>query len=147
MDELVEFLRARLDEDERIARAAAEPELWVELNRAPQQSWSVEFWADPDRAAVVAEGSSAYPVVVTTQGMAEEDAEARALHIARHDPARVLREVEAGRRLIRAHSKWCEGRCEVKYPEGGFDAAHYWNIKVRAESYADHPDYREDWRP
>ncbi|MEU0952538.1 DUF6221 family protein [Streptomyces niveus] len=53
----------------------------------------------------------------------------------------------AGRRLIRAHEKWCEGRCEAKSPKSGFDAAHYWNLKVRAEVYADHPDYRQEWTP
>ena len=75
------------------------------------------------------------------------DPEGLAAHIARHDPARVLAEVEAKRRIVRAHAKWCEGRCEAKYPEGGFDAAHYWSIKSLAAAYADHPDYREEWRP
>ncbi|MFD6656894.1 DUF6221 family protein [Streptomyces parvus] len=62
-------------------------------------------------------------------------------------PARTLREVEAKRRILRAHEKWCEGRCEAKHPEGGFDAAHYWSIKALAAVYADHPDYLPEWRP
>ncbi|MFE7954405.1 DUF6221 family protein [Streptomyces sp. NPDC057413] len=147
MDDLVAFLRARLDEDERIARAAAEPERWVELNRAPQRSWSVEFWADPDRAAVVAEGSSAYPVVVTTQGMAEEDAEARALHIARHDPARVLRDIEADRALLDRYAEVAANDMDdVEYAHGWANALGL-AVRYRAVRFADHPDYREGWRP
>jgi len=124
MDDLVQWLRAQLDEDERIARRAG------------------------DSFRQIGETG----VIVVTEGdRAEECASANwagiAEHIVRHDPARVLREVEATRRLIRAHAKWCEGRCEAKFPEGGFDAAHFWNIKVRAEVYADHPGYRDDWRP
>lgn len=122
--DLVAFLRERLDEDEQTARRAGESFRQV--------------------------GETG--VIVTTEGdRAEECASANwagiAEHIVRHDPARVLREVEAARRLIRAHAKWCSGRCEAKHPEGGFDAAHYWGLKVRAEVYADHPDYRPEWRP
>ncbi|MEV7154882.1 DUF6221 family protein [Streptomyces misionensis] len=119
MDDLVEFLRARLDEDEQVARAAAG-----------------RNWLDGDGW-----------LMNEDMHIAEVGDRPTLVHIAAHDPARVLREVEAGRRLIRAHAKWCEGRCEAKYPEGGFDAAHYWNIKVRAEVYSDRPGYRPEWRP
>ncbi|MFS0697768.1 DUF6221 family protein [Streptomyces nitrosporeus] len=139
MDDLVQFLRARLDEDEQAARAAAEPEQWVELNRTPQTSWSVEYWADPDRAAVVAEGSSAYPVVVTTQGMEEADAEARAAHIARHDPTRVLAEIDAKQRLIEWVLRWPMRPA----PPSSVDGV----LELLALPYAGHPDHRDAWRP
>ncbi|CAM5264052.1 DUF6221 family protein [Streptomyces badius] len=113
-DALVAFLKARLDDDERTARACAGDGTWT--------GEGLEFYA-PDLSGDV-----------------------RA-HAARHDPARTLREVEAKRRILRAHAKWCEGRCEAKYPEGGFDAAHYWSIKALATVYADHPDYQQEWRP
>ncbi|MYX67387.1 hypothetical protein K388_05554 [Streptomyces sp. KhCrAH-43] len=135
--DLVQFLRARLNEDERAARAAT-PGPWCD---------SGGYVTDIDQ-----HGNSR--VQVTEFGTQDEDGQgsgpqgqADSAHIARHDPTRVLREVESGRRTLRAHDKWCEGRCEAKYPEGGFDAAHYWNLKVRAEVYADHPDYRPEWRP
>ncbi|MEV4908742.1 DUF6221 family protein, partial [Streptomyces albidoflavus] len=98
--DLIAFLRARLDEDEAGARNAAEPEAWVELNREPLPSWSTELWANPDRAAVIAGASSAFPVAVTPVGMDDGDADTRAAHIARHDPARVLAEVEAKRKAV-----------------------------------------------
>ncbi|MFF7147498.1 DUF6221 family protein [Streptomyces griseoaurantiacus] len=139
MEELVEWYGQQLDEDERIARAAAEPEEWVELNRAPQLSWSVELWADPDCAAVVAEESSAYPVVVTTQGMSDADAEARVAHIVAHDPARVLREIDAKRRII--------GRINSHAAVMGRDEIHDDLLRSLALPYADRPGYKESWRP
>jgi hypothetical protein len=114
MDDLVQWLRAQLGEDERIARACSGDGRW-------------------DAGDIAIYGKDL--------GVEVRD------HMAEHDPARVLREIEATRRLIRAHEKWCEGRCEAKYPEGGFDAAHYWNIKLRAEVYADRPGYLGSWRP
>ncbi|MFD5491586.1 DUF6221 family protein [Streptomyces sp. NPDC127091] len=153
MDELVRWLGQQLDEDERTARAAAEPEQWVELNRAPQQSWSVEYWADPDRAAVVAGGSSAHPVAVTTQGMADTDAEARAAHIATHDPARVLREIDAKRQILRdleqaefTLSKAQPGTMPHDLMTG---AVNYLRRAVRhhAAVYDQRPGYKEEWRP
>ncbi|WP_145503160.1 DUF6221 family protein [Streptomyces sp. CFMR 7] len=124
-DALVAFLKARLDDDEQVARQAASRE-------QGGASWRLE-------GATVLAGDGA-PVARHT--WADEG-----VHIARQDPARTLREAEAKRRILRAHAKWCEGRCEAKYPEGGFDAAHYWSIKALAAVYADHPDYLEEWRP
>lgn len=123
-DALVAFLKARLDDDEQAARRAG------------------------DSFRQIGETG----IIVATEGdRAEECASANwsgvAEHIARQDPARTLREVEAKRRILRAHEKWCEGRCEAKYPEGGFDAAHYWSIKALAAVYANHPDYLPEWRP
>lgn len=120
--DLTTFLRARLDEDEQTARAAHRP------------NWSTD-------------GRRGLHYGVEDGWMADALTTADADHIARHDPARVLREVEAKRRVLRAHEKWCEGRCEAKYPDGGFDAAHYWSIKSLAAVYADHPDYRQEWTP
>lgn len=106
---LVEFLKARLDEDEQAAQAVR-----------------ADDWTDHDGWIE----------------LAPEVAE----HARAHDPARVLREVEAKRRIIRAHAKWCAGQCEAKYPHETFDAAHWWSLKALAEVYADHPDYPEEWR-
>ncbi|SCD40986.1 hypothetical protein GA0115251_106923 [Streptomyces sp. TverLS-915] len=123
--DLLAFFRARLDEDEAEARTVR----WDGSNNRLD-------WHLPASATVDVGDDEFYTGDRTV-----------AAHIARHDPARVLLEVEAKRRVLRAHDKWCEGRCEAKYPEGGFDAAHYWSIKSLAAVYADHPDYDESWRP
>lgn len=132
-EDLVAFIRARLDEDEAAARAAAEPEQWMELNRQPRPRWYVQYWADPDQAAVIADPeSSAYPVVVTPAGMAEADAEWRVRHIVRHDPERVLRQtailrdwVDLWSRMVGTHARAC--------------------LRAVAAIWADHPDYRKEW--
>ncbi|MFB6626495.1 MULTISPECIES: DUF6221 family protein [unclassified Streptomyces] len=140
MDDLMAFIRARLDEDEQTARAAAEPESWMELDREPRPSWYVQYWADPDVAAVIADPeSSAYPVVTTAEGMSEDDADRRAAHIARHDPARVLAEVEAKRRILSAYENYDNDAPELDVPESV--------LRLLALPYADHPDYRKEWRP
>ena len=145
MNGLVQFLRACLDEDEQAARAAAEPEQWAKTNRTPQPNWSVQYWTDPDRAAVVAEGSSACPVVVTTQGMDEADTEVRADHIARHDPARVLREVEAKRQIIAEHDVYARKLADrMDCQSLDFPCK---TLRLLALPYADHPDYQPEWRP
>ncbi|MGW1121081.1 DUF6221 family protein [Streptomyces tanashiensis] len=155
MDDLITFLRARLDEDAAAARAAAEPESWMELNREPRPSWYVQYWADPDVAAVIADPeSSAYPVVTTAEGMSEDDADRRAAHIARHDPARVLAEVEAKRRMIELHGCTEGHECSTLDRAGNIDHCTWvmegeacTTLRLLALPYADHPDYQDTWRP
>ncbi|MFE6716823.1 DUF6221 family protein [Streptomyces albidoflavus] len=137
--DLIAFLQARLEHDEAVAREAT-PGPW---RNAPTARHHDTVSGRPEEAVF---GYDSFRVA-TTGEPAGRRALVNAEHIARHDPARVLAEVEAKRRIVRAHAKWCEGRCEAKYPEGGFDAAHYWSIKSLAATYADHPDYREEWRP
>ncbi|GGZ28521.1 hypothetical protein GCM10010387_22480 [Streptomyces inusitatus] len=174
-NDLVEFLRARLDEDEAAARAAAEPPSWVKLDRHPQLEWSVQYWDAPDRAVVVAEESSAYAVVATEAGEGEEDADARVQHIARHDPARVLAEIEATRRIIGESAADCSTGCTTEHSFSGSCALRWMGpvqeengtrwaqneslvrvpapftplsvLRLLALPYADHPDYRDGWRP
>ena len=67
-------------------------------------------------------------------------------HIARHDPARVLAECEAKRRIVEIHGNgdaWCD-YC-AGYAEGMQDECH--TGRLLALPYADHPDYREEWKP
>ena len=118
MNDLVEFLRARFDEDEAAAKA------WLPFG-------------NPDAAA-------------------------RA-HIARHDPARVLRQVDAQRRIVDEHtpeqgvpyeggdendpSTWvpCCSNCQVGVVhEGDWPCLH---LRLLALPYDTHPDYDERWRP
>ena len=56
--------------------------------------------------------------------------------VVRHDPARVLREVEAKRKILADYDNG--------YDEGltpGLDVAVYYLVAV----YSDHPDFRQEW--
>lgn len=90
VSELVDWLRAQLDEDERVALAAAE-------RVGPQ--WSLrryeELPDDPFSDGVVADGGE---VIGSGEVMLPEGE-----HIARFDPKRQLDEVEAKRRLLDLH--------------------------------------------
>lgn len=144
MDDLVTWLRAQLDEDERLARAAAAeggPD-WK-----PDSTFIKEL-VDPLPSQRRMDPSRLFL-------MTPEDAE----HVARHDPARVLREVESKRRLIeqigyyesKIDGEWgcCHdaaailaGRCPDI--EVGEIAA----LRLLAAVYADRPGYRaEEWKP
>lgn len=126
MGDLVRWLGEQLDEDERIARAAT-PGPW-KLARQPGVEWvsSAEYWA-------VADCSDADP--------ARENAE----HVAAWDPARVLREIDAKRRIIADYERYAaERRREL----GGWNTDEVSPILTAlALPYADKPGYREEWAP
>jgi Family of unknown function (DUF6221) len=81
------------------------------------------------------------------------------VHIARHDPARVLREVMAARAILDLHSP----SYPVTYPEpsgqptcgvchaGGWDwEPEKWpcpTVRALVAVYSDHPDYDQGWAP
>lgn len=161
---LTEFLLARIAEDEAVARAA-KPGPWhwerrddprqpdVRLvSSAPKPDPQQVDWLSNDRTAAaayyeqwerwaVAEGNAA-----DEWGATIEIADTDAAHIARHDPARVLAECDAKRRIVADHASTHE--C----PKDG-DSCGWWDgepcdvIRLLALPYADHPDYRDEWRP
>jgi hypothetical protein len=116
VDALIAFLRARLDEDERVARTADE-------------AWDPDDyeWQDLD--------------------------EGPRRHIGRHDPARVLAEVDAKRETL----TFCEHLLETKRAQEAADELSEYSLgraqagghmlRLLALPYASHPDYREEWRP
>lgn len=113
MTTIVEFLTARIAEDEAMARAAQ-----CEYVGCPWVAWDDNVVPCNPRA----------PVAQTLNGLV-------ALHIARHDPARVLRECAAKRALV--------------YTLGGggpIDDTVRNDLAPLAAVYADHPDYDEAWR-
>lgn len=128
MSDLVGFLKARLDEDERLARG----------HRQPSPSWG-DFDMDGELRDDVNAGTVAYIPHAGDRA-----------HIARHDPARVLADVDAKRRTVDRHAQ-CgtgSGYCD--------DGGHGWDggdvlgcadLADLALPYADHADYREGWRP
>lgn len=145
--DLIEFLRARLDEDERVARSQRVPRKW---HQGPGD----------DREWTTAEMVCMWPPEFHTPY--ERDKHWRGLtvdwpelaeHIARHDPARVLREVEAKRQIVDECAYWYD-----KVNDSATEEHPQPNLGERLEvalpvlgllglPYAGHPDYREDWRP
>ncbi len=125
MDDLVAFLAARLDEDEQAAQSAVD-----EL-----ANWGGPWLAIADDIAK----------------RAHFDADEIGEHIARWDPARVLAEVEAKRRIIDEHEPLQNGCCDTCCEDGPYgDSNQAWpcrTVRLLALPYADHPDYREEWRP
>lgn len=136
MDELIAFARARLDEDEAAAKAAG--------GSTPQGIWAQ---VDPERRPGRIECDSGY-VVTYDEGSPDEG---QAPHIARHDPARVLREVEAKRAIL---AWWLSDENE---PESALSPSlreeyrkaqpGYMLILALAAVWSDHPGYRQEWKP
>jgi hypothetical protein len=122
--ELVAFLRARLDEDAELA--------------ATGETWSAFDEMHGTRRVDV--DHSFERVVACTRSW-------RGVHIARHDPARVLREVEAHRKLVDAYAEVAGMDTEGAEPEFAYGRAVGLGEAVRllALPYADHPDYRPEW--
>ncbi|MFE2073692.1 DUF6221 family protein [Streptomyces misionensis] len=128
MDDLVEFLRARLDEDEQVARAAAG-----------------RNWLDGDGW-----------LMNEDMHIAEVGDRPTLVHIAAHDPARVLREIDAKRRIIAEHEMVPAGQggklgCDicVATPSWGPEVVSgpCTTLRLLALPYADRPGYRSEWRP
>jgi hypothetical protein len=145
MDDLVEFLRARLDEDEAAARVSADfgggiyGYHWHVSGSHADEGGT--YW----RIVAIAKAGEAEQVVeVVGSGMSGGGAhtEQVAHHAVRHDPARVLREVEAKRQLLAVHHPYVEEpdqACLGCY--GGIEWETCPVLRALAAVYADHPDY------
>lgn len=130
MSDLDDFFLARIAEDEAAARAAT-PGPWEVQNGAPSL-----VYGDPPHG-----------VFVCNTGVGGRQVHDDATHIARWDPARVLAECDAKRRMLEAL------RYLAELPEGmtmpDRESAMLLDVAVGAMAavYADHPDFREEWRP
>lgn len=127
-----EFYAARLDEDEATAKLAAR---------------EGGTWTQDDPVRYPGSISSLGGQVVYDEGAPDEN---QAPHIARHDPARALREVEAKRAILAAHDR-AEHYCPLPVlpsrhgqlwtPEEG----PCWTLRLLVSIYSDHPDYEAGW--
>ncbi|MER6515079.1 DUF6221 family protein [Nonomuraea sp. NPDC001636] len=175
MDDLIAFLRARLDEDEQTARAAGQLPTGDPWHNDPTAHWRAK--TSPYHGVggavrwYVEDGHEDGVVGHVDPQAAQDDDIAR--HIARHDPARVLAEVDAKRALVadlrtdphgddEYSSRFRCGAAEDRYgnrldPDDfarrtasctcGRDKRVYRRIRLLAMPYAPHPDYRDEWRP
>jgi hypothetical protein len=128
-NDLATFLRTRLDEEEQLARAASP---------AP---WSAN--AEHDEV-LAADGET------VADGFALSSKQLRATvdHIVRHDPARVLREVEAKRRILDDLERFIAGGRDLPTDERAAGKATASGIvRLLALPYCNHPAYRAEWRP
>ena len=138
MTDLIAFLNVRLDADEASAREAmADPGMAANWNETTSGCLDVGL---PDH------GGENWRDYVWLQG------DSRVTRfIALHDPARMLREVEAGRALLAEH----EGECCVKgmccgevtdyFAAGAGDPCP--TLRILAAIWRGHPDYRQEWKP
>ena len=136
---LTEFVGARLDEDEAAAKAAT-PSPWLHMHLGSEGCQVI-------RRQTSREGRP-WRLRFTSSDWSVDHANAE--HVTRHDPARVLREVEAGRALLRRHEedRHVPGQCSNCFDAFGQHLA--WpcpTIRIIAAVYSDNPDYDEAWRP
>jgi hypothetical protein len=124
---MIAFAKARLDEDEAAAREAA----------GLTENWIAE---DPAIGVVLVDGE---PLI-------EGHIAGLTAHIARHDPARVLREVAAGRRILGRHKPVDYHGISVCQWDTCSEGEQPWPCPDILDSIAvwsDHPDYQEAWKP
>ncbi len=134
MDDLVRWLRAILDAEAEETLAAAE-----ELG--PDWFYDDGYVQARRELDLVATGS---------QDFLEAE---RGRFIAVHDPARVLREIDAKRGILARYEFACRNAAELNITEQereqriGLAAAFGTSVQCIAEVYADRPGFLESWRP
>jgi len=140
--EAAAFAKARLDEDTVKARATSPS--------GGRLSWAADVIAETDCGDCGRGRAVAYGVVsvgdvagvAEALGLERGTGGAVAEHIARYDPARALREVEAGRRILERHRHcvpWGNGPCEHAGITGDEPCPDMRDLVVR---WAGHPDYK-----
>jgi hypothetical protein len=160
MSDIAEFLTAQLDEDEAIARAAT-PAPWRSAVSSDGRSRvlggpHVRPGQTSDNRIVCRDG--VYPADWPTEIV---NSKVDAVHIARHDPARVLREVAVKRRVLARHRLatdedlgWSSyvGACFGCGTYGEFadartpDVNDCPELRDLAAPYGDRPGYKPAWR-
>ena len=131
---IVAFVEARIADDERIARDAATGTSWGGMKTGPE-------WVALRGAVEDAESGG---TIVHDEGMPTS---AQAEHIARHDPARALRDVAAKRLLFAKQAPVIDGTQSSWTWFEGSESEPEKVMQVLALPYADHPDYDPTWAP
>jgi hypothetical protein len=134
VDDLTKWLKDCLDEDEKTATAVFRDHTWSAYIEGGDDGWAIEGAHSGEPSCIVGD-------------------EAMAAHIARHDPARVLREVQAKRRII----DWYETERRVADESSGVGADKLWGggresalkhvVRQLALPFSDRPGYQDRWRP
>jgi hypothetical protein len=159
MDDLVQFLRDRYDDETRIAGAAT-PGPWA------WEPCEDRGWETDNGPTLVSPATDERERVEVAAGWGHDAwgmhvSDADAAHIAAHHPARVLADVEAKRELVKLHGRAVlragggaqyfdtETVCRSCEPNYQFRELSWpcTTLRLLALPYADHPDYRDEWRP
>lgn len=151
-DELVAFLLARLDEDEAVARAADSTEWTAATEVGDHANYGVVTAAAASTLQRLDDGSlltSPGDEVVAFCG--RDVGELRARHVGRHDPARVLADVSAKRRIVRTVAPAVLAMDEQISREWdgalrSLDDTADFLLRLLAVPYDTHPDFREAWK-
>lgn len=130
---LLEFIEARLAEDQAAAEAAMAGPGWYGASHSGQ-------WEQDDASMPGAVHDTIGGPIVFDEGAPNE---AQAVHIARFDPARVLREVAAKRRLL-AYLTALE---EKALDNNWWNLDTYEPFQLLATAWSEHPDYDPTWSP
>lgn len=138
---LTDFLLARIAED----REAAE--------KASQGRW--KLWGMQVMADTFGDSNVDHAALVANTQFVDDNGKPRtwnAHHIAQWDPARVLAECEAKRRIVNdagfaAHQAEINNRTPATEPVFAAALLAFHVLAHLARPYADHPDYDRDWRP
>lgn len=124
--DIAEFLTARYVEEERIARAAVG-------RYADGSAWGPSWTYDRENFRVLIDGQAA----VAAENTSDVDGE----HIARHDPARVLADIAAKRKLL---ALWQQMDADLDLPK--FHQAADELLAQLLAPFDAHPDYDPAWR-
>lgn len=123
MDELITWLRAQLDEDERVARATL---------ATGHGSWHLDGHGG-------IRGADGIGIVGGSAHMAPADV----AHIARWDPARVLGKIAAERAILDLHHETAEHECDAcNERQYGFPCP---TVRLLAQPYAGRDGWRAEW--
>lgn len=161
MRDIVTFLTAELDEDERIALATTACPVagsWRGAQEKHSEDWSplalIQGREEIDTPDYIGY-SPGRPVIVHAADW-QHEAEDNLRHIARHDPARVLAEVAVKREILSSYvaaKAQVESRLEASDGVKPTDliasatlGALETIVRDLATVYADRPGYKAEWR-
>jgi hypothetical protein len=134
MTTLTDFLLARYAEIEAIARQVITEGDADELGRWEWVEYPYEG-GSPQPLGALAKGTSGYDPDWTWVQL-----------VNRHDPAYVLAECESKRRIVAIAADQIRLGREARGWDNWEDMANQ-TLLALALPFADHPDYREEWRP
>lgn len=130
MDDLVRWLTAQLDEEQRIAEAATDG------------PWIAEVSGETGNCVIPADAQSTREYVAKTQLYAAVfDAE----HIACHNPSRVLREIDTKRQVLARYEELRAASKEQGLIGDVTEEYQDFLLRLLALPYADREGYRAEW--
>lgn len=149
-DDLITWIHAQLDDDERMARAAIGGGRWHYSNGDSVGAWTLydEEWAIASLETYRTEAYDYAERMPAFRSPLYVDADANGTHIARWDPVSVLADIEAKRLVIdvlrgfEPNDQW-ESQPDMGQRENNAAGA----LRALALPYANRPGHRAEWRP